>query len=46
MGWNPEESIRSLKKLRSFRDKDGGFLAFGHDAKQWATMKRAPEYYD
>ena len=44
--WSPDESIRSLKRLRDARSKGGAFLIYGHDPKQWAQLKHAPDFYD
>jgi N-acyl homoserine lactone hydrolase len=46
IGWSPEASIRSIKRLRDARDKQGAFLIFGHDPGQWARLKHAPDFYD
>jgi len=44
--WSPDESIRSLKRLRDARDKEEAFLIFGHDPKKWAELEHTPGFYD
>lgn len=44
--WSPDEGIRSLKRIRDARDRDGAFLIFGHDREGWDKLKHAPDFYD
>lgn len=43
-----EASTRaSTRKLRDIAEREGVRLViYGHDRKQWPTLKQAPEYYD
>lgn len=40
--WDPAEMSRSLGVLRDWRDRRGATVIYGHDAGQWATLRRAP----
>lgn len=43
-----EPSVRaSTRKLRDIVDREGVRLViYGHDRKQWPSLKKAPDYYD
>jgi N-acyl homoserine lactone hydrolase len=43
-----EPSTRaSTRKLRDIAEREGvRLIIYGHDRKQWPTLKQAPEYYD
>jgi glyoxylase-like metal-dependent hydrolase (beta-lactamase superfamily II) len=43
---NLEVYNRSIAKVRKLQKNTGGFVVFGHDQKQFLSMKHAPEYYD
>jgi N-acyl homoserine lactone hydrolase len=37
----------STRRLVELAEREGvKLIVFGHDAQQWATLKKAPEYYD
>jgi N-acyl homoserine lactone hydrolase len=37
----------SIRKLVELTKREGVTLViFGHDAQQWRTLKKAPEFYD
>jgi glyoxylase-like metal-dependent hydrolase (beta-lactamase superfamily II) len=44
--WNPDETIRSIIRMREAREKLGATIVTGHDPEGWAELKHAPEYYD
>lgn len=44
--WNPDETVRTINKLRELRDKQGAFILIGHDPEMWGKLRHAPEYYD
>ncbi|MBN9272696.1 MAG: N-acyl homoserine lactonase family protein [Mesorhizobium sp.] len=39
------DSVRSVKKLRAVQEKTGALVVAGHDGPQWATLKKAPDFY-
>ncbi|WP_202326595.1 AttM family quorum-quenching N-acyl homoserine lactonase [Mesorhizobium sp. 113-3-9] len=39
------DSVRSVKKLRAVQAKTGALVVAGHDGPQWATLKKAPDFY-
>jgi len=41
--WSPELMIETFARLRTFQDRQGCHLIFGHDPEQWATLRHAPE---
>jgi N-acyl homoserine lactone hydrolase len=44
---NEPELRASTRKLLDLVAREGvGLVIFGHDGKQWRTLKRAPDYYD
>jgi len=40
--WDEAEMSRSLAQLRARRDRQGATVIYGHDAAQWAGLRRAP----
>lgn len=43
---NFEIYCKSIEKVRRLQRETNGFVVFGHDQKQFLSMKRAPEYYE
>jgi N-acyl homoserine lactone hydrolase len=44
---NAEEAIASTRKLLDLAQRERvALIIFGHDAHQWLSLKKAPEYYD
>ncbi len=44
---DPAEALASLERLRRIIAEQRVALTIcGHDARQWATLRRAPQYYD
>ncbi len=43
--WNPEEALRSVKKLQHMH-REGAVILMAHDPEQWETVKLAPEFYE
>jgi N-acyl homoserine lactone hydrolase len=42
-----EGAIASTRKLLALAEREHVHLViFGHDGKQWATIKKLPDYYD
>ena len=39
------DSVRSVKKLRAVQAKTDALVVAGHDGPQWATLKKAPDFY-
>jgi N-acyl homoserine lactone hydrolase len=39
------EAARSLERLRQLAEETGALIVFGHDAENWAGLKRAPQSY-
>ncbi len=35
----------SARRLQALAEETGATLIYGHDAEQWATLRRAPEFY-
>ena len=47
MDENEEELVASTRKLLDLVQREHvDLIIFGHDAQQWQTLKKAPEYYD
>lgn len=46
VGWNSEETVSSIRRIRHMRDAYGMTVIPGHDSGVWASLKKAPEYYD
>lgn len=44
--WNAEEAVRSLRKLRYWKEQKDAKLFTGHDPELWNQIKHAPDYYD
>jgi N-acyl homoserine lactone hydrolase len=43
---NEQEARQSMDRLRQIARETGARVIFGHDPKQWATLRHAPEYYE
>lgn len=43
--WNAELFVKSLAEIRKI-EAGGATILCGHDAAQWATLKKAEEFYD
>ncbi len=44
---NPEQLRASTRKLLDLAEReDVALVVFGHDGRQWKTLKSAPDYYD
>ena len=41
--WSPEATVESFRKFRALQEREGCVLLFGHDARQWETLRRAPD---
>ena len=41
--WDADEMARSLAALRALRDRQGATLFYGHDPRQWETVRRVPD---
>lgn len=39
------DAVRSVQKLRALQQKTNALVVAGHDAEQWSTLAKAPEYY-
>lgn len=46
LGWNSEETVRSVRKLRWARDFLGYTVITGHDPESFPKLKQAPDYYE
>jgi len=46
VGWNSEETVSSIRKIRHMRDAYCMKVVPGHDPDAWENYKKAPEYYD
>lgn len=43
--WNGEALLKSLAEVRRI-EKSGATVICGHDAAQWETLRKGPDYYD
>jgi N-acyl homoserine lactone hydrolase len=43
---DPEEAQRSAHRLKALAEREGALLITGHDPRQWAGLRLAPDYYD
>lgn len=39
------DAVRSVQKLRAVQRRDDALVVAGHDAVQWAGLKKAPDWY-
>ncbi len=39
------EVVRSVKKLRAVQQREDALVIAGHDSKQWAELRKAPNFY-
>ncbi|MGQ9600803.1 MAG: N-acyl homoserine lactonase family protein [Anaerolineae bacterium] len=44
--YSPPDCVKSIKKMRNLQRVHGVRIITGHDPDSWATLKKAPEYYD
>ncbi len=44
--WNEDFARASGHKVARIAEEEGAWLMFGHDPAQWATVKKAPEFYE
>ncbi|MBG0778093.1 MAG: N-acyl homoserine lactonase family protein [Desulfovibrionaceae bacterium] len=44
--WSAGETVRSVARMRRLASTRGAAIVFGHDPEGWATLRKAPEYYD
>jgi N-acyl homoserine lactone hydrolase len=44
--WDEAAWHESHDRVAELARRDNAFLIFGHDAEQWPTLRKAPEYYD
>lgn len=42
---DPDAARASARRLQEMAQREGALLLYGHDPAQWATLKKAPEYY-
>lgn len=42
---DPAAARASARRLVDLARREGAMLLFGHDPRQWATLKKSPEYY-
>jgi N-acyl homoserine lactone hydrolase len=42
----PETARRSAERLQEIASEENALLLFGHDADQWRTLRRSPDFYD
>ncbi|MGI8475678.1 MAG: N-acyl homoserine lactonase family protein, partial [Thermomicrobiales bacterium] len=42
---DPEDLLRSMQRVENYARKIGGKIFFSHDAAEYATYKKAPEFY-
>lgn len=42
---DPDAARASAKRLQEIAAREHAMLLYGHDPYQWATLKKAPEYY-
>lgn len=42
---NEQEARHSMDRLRQLARETGARVIFGHDPRQWASLRHAPEYY-
>lgn len=42
----PEQYIPSVERVRRLQQETGGTVIFGHDAAQFKSLKKAPEWYE
>lgn len=40
------ESIESIRRIQKIAEENKANILFGHDSKQFASLKKAPEFYD
>lgn len=43
---DPEAARASARRLQEMAAREGAMLLYGHDPAQWATLKKAPEFYE
>ncbi len=44
---NTSEKRASVRKLKTIAEREGvQLIVFGHDAEQWRTLKKSPEFYE
>ncbi len=43
---DPDRTRASARRLADLARREGALLVYGHDPSQWATLRKAPEYYD
>ena len=44
--WSASAELACLKRVRDLAAAEGGTIFCGHDAEQFKTLKKAPEYYE
>jgi N-acyl homoserine lactone hydrolase len=44
--WDEEMAKASGHKVARIAEEEGAWLMFGHDPAQWATVRKAPEFYE
>lgn len=44
--WNADLATESGHRTARIAEEEGAMLMFGHDPRQWAVLKKAPEYYE
>lgn len=44
--WNAEIARESGHRVARIAEEEGAKLIFGHDPEQWATLKKAPDFYE
>jgi hypothetical protein len=42
---DPEDLLRSMQKVEEYARRLGGRIFYSHDAEEYATYKKAPEFY-
>lgn len=43
---DPDAARASAKRLQALAAEENALLLYGHDPKQWATLKKSPEFYE
>lgn len=42
---DPDAARQSARRLQEMAERDGALLLYGHDPKQWETIRKSPEFY-
>jgi N-acyl homoserine lactone hydrolase len=44
--WDGAAWQRSAERVAALAEAERAFVVFGHDAQQWPTLRKAPDFYD